>query len=296
MNRWWIYQRERFPLIMWAAFITAVALGVLAVSAGSRGAGGPSWQSFAVAFVCSVLVFFQLRVADEFKDFEDDAVARPYRPVQRGLVRLSELRVIAVVALAVQVTAAALLDVRLLLALGVVLAYLALMTREFFVPRWLRHHATAYLLSHQLILPMIYFFIAACDWLPANAASPRGLGWILAMAYASGTVVEIGRKIRSDEDEETGVQTYSVLWGRRRAVVAWLFAVLASGVTAASAAATIGFGRVVTSVAAVMFITLVVIGVRFLSRPQPGAGRRIDTASGIWTIAIHGALAASLFR
>ncbi len=36
--------------------------------------------------------------------------------------------------------------------------------------------------------------------------------------------VEVGRKLRSPADEETGVETYSALWGRFRAIAAWLAA------------------------------------------------------------------------
>jgi 4-hydroxybenzoate polyprenyltransferase len=296
VNRWWIYQRERFPVFAWTAFITAVCLGVLAFSAQMRGAGAISAHSFIVAFVCTILVFLQLRIADEFKDFEDDSAARPYRPVQRGLVTLRELRFIASGALGVQIALARSLHWHMLIPLGIVLLYLLLMTREFFVARWLRAHPTAYLLSHQLILPLIYFFIAACDWLPAGAAFAPGLVWILVMSYASGPVVEIGRKIRAPEDEEKGVETYSALWGRRGAIIAWLVAVALSGAAATRAAMLIGFGRVVGAVALVLFCVLVVTAIRFLARPVAGAGKKIDLVSGLWTVAIHGALAASLLR
>lgn len=296
MNRWWIYQRERFPILTWAVFIGTVSFAVLSFSAQARGATVFSAHSFVVAFVCTILVFLQLRIADEFKDFEDDAASRPYRPVQRGLVKLRELRIVAFGALGIQLSLASSRDARLLIPLGAVLVYLGLMTREFFVPQWLRRHATVYLLSHQLILPLIYFFISACDWLPAGTAASRGLGWILAMAYASGTVVEIGRKIRSPADEEKGVETYSVLWGRRGAVTAWLCAVALSGLTATCAAATIGFGRAVGVVAVVLFLWLAFTGARFVSNPAPNAGKRIDAVAALWTVAIHVALGASILR
>ena len=44
-----------------------------------------------MAFATAFLFFLQLRIADEFKDFEEDSRYRPYRPVPRGLVRLREL-------------------------------------------------------------------------------------------------------------------------------------------------------------------------------------------------------------
>ena len=49
-------------------------------------------MSLLIAFVSCLLFFAQLRIADEFKDIDEDTRYRPYRPVPRGLVRLAELR------------------------------------------------------------------------------------------------------------------------------------------------------------------------------------------------------------
>jgi 4-hydroxybenzoate polyprenyltransferase len=92
MNRWWIYQRERFPLAAHGPLILAFSASAVSYSALLRGSStAPSLRSFAVAFVVSLGSFLLLRIADEFKDQEEDAKYRPYRPVPRGLVRLREL-------------------------------------------------------------------------------------------------------------------------------------------------------------------------------------------------------------
>ena len=80
----------------------------------------------------------------------------------------------------------------------------------------------AYLLSHMLIMPLIYFYIAACGWKAADAAIPNGLHWLFGMGFFNGIVIEIGRKIRSPLDEEQGVATYSALWGPERATPVWI--------------------------------------------------------------------------
>ena len=92
MKRWWIYQQERFPLAAHGPLILAFSASAVAYSALLRGPGArPAVISFAVAFLVSLGSFFLLRVADEFKDAEEDARFRPYRPVPRGLIRLREL-------------------------------------------------------------------------------------------------------------------------------------------------------------------------------------------------------------
>jgi len=91
-NRWQLYQRERFPILTYAPLIAAFSFSAVSVSAFLRGQGVPAEaRGFLVAFISVFLFFLQLRIADEFKDHEDDARFRPYRPVPRGLVTLPEL-------------------------------------------------------------------------------------------------------------------------------------------------------------------------------------------------------------
>src|SRR5438128_2648399 len=106
-NRWWVYQRERFPILGHGLLIAAFSLSAVSYSAILRGGDAmPTGLAAAVAFVSCFLFFLQLRIADEFKDFEEDARYRPYRPVPRGLVRLRELAAVAIVAAATQLALA----------------------------------------------------------------------------------------------------------------------------------------------------------------------------------------------
>ena len=103
LARWWIYQRERFPLATHAPLIAAFSFCTLSFSMLARGhVALPSLKAVLVAFATALLFFLQMRIADEFKDAEEDARYRPYRPVPRGLVTLRELAIIAVAAGAVQ--------------------------------------------------------------------------------------------------------------------------------------------------------------------------------------------------
>jgi 4-hydroxybenzoate polyprenyltransferase len=94
----------------------------------------PRLDALSVAFATSLLFFLQLRVADEFKDFEEDSRFRPYRAVPRGLVTLRELAWVGVGAAAIQLALALWLDPSIAWLLLLAWIYLAMMTREFFVP------------------------------------------------------------------------------------------------------------------------------------------------------------------
>jgi 4-hydroxybenzoate polyprenyltransferase len=74
--------------------------------------------------------------------------------------------------------------------------------------------------------------------LAAGAAAPHaGLAWFLIVSFFNGVVIEVGRKIRAPQDEEVGVETYTALWGRPQAIMAWLGALLLTAISAWLAAA-----------------------------------------------------------
>ena len=67
MNRWWIYQKERFPVFAHGPLIAAFSACAVAFSSMLRGAPPPEWQSYLTAFGVCLLMFFQLRIADELR-------------------------------------------------------------------------------------------------------------------------------------------------------------------------------------------------------------------------------------
>jgi len=138
-----------------------------------------------------------------------------------------------------------------------------------------------------LIMPLIYFFITACDWKVADEAIPNGLLWLLGMGFFNGIVIEIGRKIRSPEDEEQGVQTYSALWGPARATLLWIGALLATMLFALIAAHKIHFTTPMAWLLAASILGALMGAARFLYHPVRGRGKLIEHISGIWTLMLH---------
>lgn len=287
--RFWIYQAERFPVIGHGVLIAAFSFSAVSYSSLLRGhIEWPRPATLVVAFVSAFLFFLQLRLADEFKDFEEDARFRPYRPVPRGLVSLRELGVLGGVTLVVQLWLAWWLGPVLVPLLLLVWGYLALMSREFFVRDWLKARPVTYLWSHMLIVPLIDLYTTACDWLVAGADLPHwGLAWFLVVSFFNGVVIELGRKIRAPQAEEPGVETYSALWGTRRAVLVWWGALLVTAVSAWFAAWHIGFAGPVGSLLVVLLVLAVVVAARFWQKQVPSRAKSIETMSGVWTLLMY---------
>lgn len=288
VNKWWTYQRERFPILAHGLLIAAFSFSAVAFSAMLRGHHEvPSWRAVLVAFASCFLFFLQLRIADEFKDIEEDTKYRPYRPVPRGLITLRELGVVFLVAGAVQLLLALWLHPELVILLAVTWAYLALMSKEFFVRQWLSGRPITYMVSHMAIMPLIDLYATSTDWQVAGENPPRGLIWFLLASFFNGMVIEIGRKVRSPEDEETGVNTYSALWGPRAAVIAWFAVILGTWVCAVIAASYVDFTWPIFVLFLTMSLVSLVICRRFLKTPEPGRGKWIERLSGVWTLALY---------
>ena len=289
MNRWVVYQRERFPLAGHAPLVAAFSASAVCFSSLLRGhVAVPPLRVLTVAFLTSLLFFLQLRIADEFKDAEDDARFRPYRPVPRGLVTLGELAWVGVAGAGVQFALALWLNPSLVWLLLLAWAYLALMTREFFVARWLKVHPIIYMTSHMVILPIVDLYATACDWRIAGlSAPPPGLVWFLIVSYLNGIVIEIGRKTRVPADEEPGVDTYSALWGSQGAVRAWIGSILLTGAAAWQASARIRTEAPTLVLLTVLTVASVGVAHRFVRHPTPGRGKTIETMAGIWTVLMY---------
>ncbi|HEX8212358.1 MAG TPA: hypothetical protein VF584_19440 [Longimicrobium sp.] len=286
--RLWTYQRERFPLAVYLPLIGISAACAAMYSSAARGRPElPALPLLAVTTLTAIGFFFLLRVADEHKDAELDVRARPELPVPRGLVTLRELRRAGAVVALAAVAANALVLPRLLWLLAPAAVWAALMAREFFVPRWLRARPLAYLLSHMVVMPLLFAYLTAADWLASGVAPPRTLGLFLAVAFLNGLLVEIGRKLRAPADERPGVETYTATWGIRAAATGWLCVLALAAVLTCLAARPTGVTVEVVVKLAFFLPFAAWPAAAFLRAPTTARAKAIETFAGLWTIFIY---------
>jgi hypothetical protein len=282
------YQRERFPFAGHGLLIFTFTFSAISYSRICRGAEGfiPTGR-FVVGAITSLLLFFLLRVYDEFKDADDDARYRPYRPVPRGLISLRELGRIGIVVVMMQIALNGFVMPVMLPAYFLVLGYMGLMRKEFFVAAWLKKHPLLYMLSHMAVMPMIDLYTTGLDWINAGVSPPRGIEFFLVVTFLNGIVIEIGRKIRAEEGEEVGVETYSALYGRVRATWIWIGIISLTAVSAVFAALHAGFGAAGFLVLAGLLVLCSLPALLFLGSASSRHAKLIETASGIWTIGMY---------
>lgn len=287
-EKWNIYQESRFPLLKHGLLILAFSSSAVSFSAMISGRTSPEMLSYIVAFITCFLFFLQLRIADEFKDYDEDCLYRSYRPVPQGVITLKELKYLFIIASAIQLTAAAFLDIKLAGILLVVWVYLACMSKEFGIKPWLKAHPITYMWSHMLIMPMVDFYATATDWV-LFSTPPYALYWFVALSFFNGINLEIGRKIRSQKDEEKGVETYSILWGAKKATTAWLSMVLLTGLCAIGASYYLStpFFSIVIGFIAVYMVISIYQTQQFLKDTVNGSGKVFENLSGLFTLGVY---------
>jgi len=280
-RRLWVYQSERFPLAKTVPLLAIFSAASISVSAQMSDRALPHWSAFLVGFVLAMVLFFQMRVCDEYKDLEDDRNFRPDRAIPRGLVSLATIVRLGLLTLPLAAVAAWFWYPPLLWLLLLVWAWLGAMTAEFGVPRWLKSHPVLYLVSHMAIMPLLDLLLTGVEWTPNGAPAPQ-LWLFLALSFVNGCVVEIGRKLWAPENEIAGVETYSGLWGPKRATFVWLACVgLSFALLVAVGFATgVGWASIVIGAVGVGFCLR--SAAIYLQTLSSASQQRLDTFAGLW--------------
>lgn len=285
--RLWEYQAERFPIFRTAVLVFFFTAATLCVSAKLGNRPLPTWPTFAGVWLSVLIIFFQMRVADEHKDYDDDCRYRPERAVPRGLVSLRTLFFFSVSLGLVAFIVTSGLSLKLIFPLGLVWIWLYLMTVEFFVPDWLKPKTGLYLISHMAIMPLIDLYVSAAEWLPHGDKPGIGLWLFYGLSFFNGCVLEFGRKIWSPENERHGVETYSASYGYRKAVWMWAIICLVSAGLLLSVAYVLGTLIWVILPVGIGIILILKVAYNFAQTPTSAHQKWIDTSSGLWILGAY---------
>lgn len=291
IKRFYIYQKERFPLLVHGILISSFSFSAISYSLICRGVDGfVDWKIFLVGIFTTISLFMLVRIFDEFKDAEDDAKYRKSLPIPRGLISFKELKIIGVVLIILQVGLNLFFFPKMLIMYFIVIIYLSLMGKEFFIPEWLKKHQFWYVTSHMFIIPLIDIYASGLDWLLQGVDAPQGLIFFFAVSYMNGIVIEIGRKIRAPEKEEEGVLTYSSMLGTNYATKLWIFILFITLCLSVAASEFAGYGFQAFVILGIVFIACSIPAILFLKNKTEKLSKTIELTSAIWTITMYLAL------
>ncbi len=288
LKRFYIYQKERFPILINLIAVAVFTFSAISFSRICRGTDGfVPLKDYLIGCFATFTLFLLVRIFDEFKDKDDDAKYRKYLPVPRGLVKLKELRNIGIVVGVLQITSIAVFQLSMLPLYLIVIGYLCLMGVEFFVPTFLKKRQILYIASHMVIIPLLDIYSSGLDWKLEGEKPHIGLLFFFIVSFMNGIVVEFGRKLKAPEDEEEGVVSYTKMWGTKRATYIWMITVATTLILATIAATYANYGS--TTFIILLFVALVCIipGILFIKRPSAKKAKGVEAMSGIWTIAMY---------
>jgi len=288
IKRLYIYQKERFPVLLNVVAVCVFTFSAISYSRICRGADGfVSWQTYAIGCFATFTLFFLVRVFDEFKDRVDDAKYRSYLPVPRGLIKLSELRNIAIVIGILQISIIAYFQFPMLYLYCIVIGFLCLMGVEFFIPNYLKPRQILYITSHMFIIPLLDVYSSGLDWLLEGATPHFGLVFFFIVSYMNGILVEFGRKLKAPEDEEPNVVSYTKMWGTTKAIVIWIFTLLITLTIATIAAHYAGYGLITFIVLLALAIICIIPAILFMKNPSKKLAKATEAVSALWTVGMY---------
>lgn len=285
------YQAERFPVATQGAFTALYALSCVCFGALARHSPQPPLsESIVIAPIVVFLFFFQLRVSDEHRDYDEDFRNRPELPVPSGVITLPELDVFALGAMAVQLVLTWALHPPLVALLFPPWLWIFLVRKDFFARDALEARPLLSLAAHLAFFPLTALYAIAADQLPVAGALSPGLISFTLLAAGAAAALEFARKCRAPDDERPGVVTYSALWGATRAGMAVALTLAVTLMLALIAfVVTRMHGLWFLPSAAVAFAAFLA-AIRYAETPTRLRARHVLLWTGAWILAAYATL------
>lgn len=208
-----VLPKSRFK--QWRDYISERApIGAMALIAG--GVCFTAWDKtmplsrLGVVFPFLILSLFLMRLYDEIKDCHKDRSAHPARPLARELISLSAANTAAQRLFAVLVLCTGMLffqSVTAGLAASLVLVWITLIGRDFYLKTYLQSHLLLSTLIHQLVIFPLYFLPFALS----SHSDTKGY-WFVSATFFGSLMFEFTRKMstRSSPEETNYVREYGI--------------------------------------------------------------------------------------
>ncbi|MDH5403189.1 MAG: hypothetical protein OEY49_11910 [Candidatus Heimdallarchaeota archaeon] len=209
-SRYWIFIKERYPPLQVTPFLAIESfcgyiIGLLYFDSYIN------WINYILVLFILWLFYLQLRLFDDIKDFEVDQRVHPTRPLSRGLVSITDLFKLLSIIIGIQLIISVYLSIVtnwiVFLFYSLSLFYSILMRYEFFVSSWIKQHIFIYLITHQIIVPLIMIlpYLVGIQYFDIT---PLGVIYLTRVIIAN-YCIELLRKTVGKEQEREGYETYS---------------------------------------------------------------------------------------
>ena len=256
LNKWLWFINERFNPLSYAVMIFvflgahyALYLDFLNQGAIFNFFGILNLLPLAVA---TSLFFFKLRLLDEVKDVESDALHHPERPLPRGILSKNEVIRTAFMLMVAEIILFGFYGFWAFLSALIVVSYSLVMYKEFFIKKWLRAHLTTYAVSHTFVVVLISVTIFVSLLGKPLSEIPKEFIYFSFAGWFLFNIFEFGRKTFAKGEEKKGVDSYSKIFGKLGAVFLVLTMALLSNLL---------LGKTGASVIGILFLPVALVGI-----------------------------------
>lgn len=282
----YIYQKERFPIIVNLILIGALSFATMSYSRNLLNPErGIEMSVFIAILLITFTTFFLIRLIDEFKDFEIDNKYRPHLPVQRGVIELSTLKIIIILLLLIQFITIVFVIPQLWFFYLIVMIYLFLMSFEFFVSEKIEKRPIIYMVSHMIIVPLIDLFASTGDWYLNNNNPHWGLYLLLAASFFNGMVLEFGRKTKAKENEEHN--SYTRKYGIKKTVIIWISVLFVTLCFSSACCIVADYAIFSVIILTVFALICALFGLKFIKNERLKEAKMIEKLSGGWLLLMY---------
>jgi 4-hydroxybenzoate polyprenyltransferase len=204
------YQQERFPLLVLIPISLSGVIGTSVVL------GVHSWLTILLATCLTVTFLFHIRVIDEIRDFSHDTTFHPHRPIQKNIISIKELKILRRVSLLL-FFGISLFSFNTFMIATILFVYSSLAGRDFFSANRIRKHFHIYNILNMIQLMGLQIVVYTMfNW---NYHFSKIIIAHIILVFLLSALIEVVRKIKLEENETLGRDTYSHHLGYKGSII-----------------------------------------------------------------------------
>lgn len=282
------YSKERFPIpgvLIYAGTLFYVSYHFVSLFSQAHPV---DWAGSIGGFIVFFLIILHLRIFDEHKDYYSDIIAHPERMLSRGVITLAELRKLLAFVIVIELAISVYSGTQQFVLWTVILIWSVLMFYEFFAPEFLKKHTGVYLISHQLLVPVMVFY-AVSFRLDITALQVYDIKYILLFAAAvmcATITYEISRKTWSEDLEHELADSYTKTWGIKPAVFINQAVALCGGLIMIYLYSIFGAGIAYSAVLTLLFLILFSTGMLFIKKPSARNSKLVEAGGMVYMLGL----------
>jgi len=269
-NRLTVYFTERFPILIYLPFVSVLYLSLSFLTQLLSGSNLFIDQSSIIGITSIFFIMLLIRTFDDIKDEDLDHEIFPDRPVSRGAVLITDVKMLSVLSFIILVGINVIFAQKTILIFSIMMIYALLTFKWFFAKELHLSHPKIAMTTHQPLPLVTIFFLLHTALASGNSYDVFTVNhfFLLLLFALPITAWEVSRKIKAKENENK-YETFSKIFGTTAATLIPIILYSLTGLISIFIGYKLGFHPVFYVVIVLILIFLNYFFIRFLRKPTP---------------------------